>query len=153
MSALAIDWPRAYRGRTTLARFMSRIDRRSETGCWIWTGALTDQGYGSFRAQQRTFLAHRAMFVLWYGDVPAELDHLCRTPRCVSPEHLEPVTHRENVLRGTSPSSERARATHCKNGHAWTPDNTSHAAGGTRRCKACHRANEAARYARKAVSR
>ena len=48
-----------------------------------------------------TKFAHRVVFqMLRHDPVGFELDHLCRVPRCVNPEHLEPVTHAENMRRG-----------------------------------------------------
>lgn len=38
-----------------------------------------------------------------------EFDHLCRNKLCVRPDHLEAVTHTENVRRGNSPSAIAAR--------------------------------------------
>ena len=63
--------------------------------------------------------AHRFVFEALSGTVPdgLELDHICRTRSCVNPEHLEPVSHRENVLRGVSPSAARARQAACSKGH------------------------------------
>lgn len=82
-----------------------------------------------------------------------ELDHLCHTNsqectggdtclhrRCVNPDHLEPVTHRVNTIRGLGFSGVAARKTHCMRGHEFTPENTYIKPNGTRRCKTCHRA-------------
>lgn len=66
--------------------------------------------------------AHRAMFELVNGPVPdgLDLDHLCRNTLCVNPDHLEPVTRRENVLRGEGRSAQNARRTTCLHGHELT---------------------------------
>ncbi len=69
--------------------------------CWLWTASTDWYGYGWFwvGAPRR---AHRVCYEWLVGPIPAglELDHLCRVPACVRPEHLEPVTHAENVRRG-----------------------------------------------------
>jgi DNA-binding transcriptional regulator YiaG len=78
-------------------------DRGHETPCWIWTAQLNERGYGlSTRAMPQSRLAHRAIWVQRNGPVPdgLELDHLCRVRPCVNPEHLETVTHAENMRRG-----------------------------------------------------
>jgi hypothetical protein len=79
------------------------------------------------------------------GPVPdgLELDHLCRVPACVNPDHLEPVTHIENVRRGRSYWAER---THCSAGHEYTRENTRITKRG-RTCRACK--NETERAARR----
>lgn len=72
-------------------------------GCWLWVGAKTDMGYGTYTPyEQPTVLAHRHIYQLLVGPIPdgLVLDHLCRTPLCVNPNRLEPVTQRENCLRG-----------------------------------------------------
>jgi hypothetical protein len=72
------------------------------TGCWRWTKALTTVGYGHFHFAGRYYQAHRLMYVLHRGPTDAEtIDHLCRNRWCVNPAHLEPVTHRENIRRGS----------------------------------------------------
>lgn len=82
-------------------------------GCWHWTGFLDKAGYGRIRSEGgrmgESLLAHRVTYELKYGDIPKglELDHLCRNRRCVNPDHLEAVTHQENVARGA-----RHRAAH-----------------------------------------
>lgn len=74
-------------------------DRGHSTPCWIWGGQFNDRGYGLTTGAHR--LAHRAVWVNANGPVPdgMELDHLCRVRACVRPEHLEPVTHQENMRR------------------------------------------------------
>lgn len=127
-------------------------DARPDLGrCWIWTGARTEQrgGYGQACVPGRKVRpAHQVVYELAVGPVPdgCELDHLCRVHECVNPAHLEPVTHRENVLRGESPVAARAAQTHCTRGHEFTPENTGPNSGG-RRCRRCHREREAARRA------
>jgi hypothetical protein len=73
-----------------------------ETPCWIWTRATDWKGYGHFTVGNTSVRAHRAMYEERYGPIPEGLviDHLCRTPSCVNPDHLEPVTALENHRRG-----------------------------------------------------
>lgn len=78
-------------------------DRGFETPCHIWLGALTKNGYGSIRVGGKTRDAHRVRYEDEVGPVPEgkELDHLCRVPACCRPSHMEPVTHAENMRRGS----------------------------------------------------
>lgn len=126
-------------------RFWRKVEKTP--GCWLWRGTTNPRGYGMFRpyvGQARK--AHRYAYELLVGPVPdgTELDHLCRNPRCVNPAHLEPVTHRENMLRGENPAARAARATHCRHGHAYDEANTQVTPTGERRCRACNRARAAA---------
>jgi len=77
-----------------------------------------------------------------------EIDHLCRVRCCVNPDHLEAVTHRENILRGNTFAAVNAAKTHCPKGHEYTPENTRIHTGGRRQCIACSRAYDRARYAK-----
>jgi len=71
--------------------------------CWNWGKPCFPQGYGILYTAPRKFSpAHRWVYEHLIGPVPEgkEIDHLCRNRNCVNPEHLEPVTHRENTIRG-----------------------------------------------------
>jgi hypothetical protein len=73
--------------------------------CWVWMRSLTSTGYGQWNVgRHRTLLAHRILWEDQNGPIPEglELDHLCRNPRCVNPEHLEAVTHVENLRRAVT---------------------------------------------------
>ena len=89
--------------RTAAERFWAKVVNDTETGCWLWSGATTT-GYGRFHLAMGLPLvvAHRFAYETLVGPVPAglDLDHLCRVRRCVNPAHLEPVTRRENLMRG-----------------------------------------------------
>jgi hypothetical protein len=93
--------------------------------CWPWTagtsGSRAAYGVLAFKVKGRTIhkYAHRIAYELEIGPIPEglEIDHLCRNPICVNPAHLEPVTHRENVLRGEATSAQNARKAHCIRGH------------------------------------
>lgn len=94
-------------------------------GHWIWTAAHC-RGYGKLAWRRQHWRAAAFAFSALRGDIPQgyEPDHLCRLRRCVNPACLELVTPRENTLRGTACSALNARATHCKHGHPFTPENT-----------------------------
>ena len=140
-------------------RFWAKVEKTDS--CWFWTGAKIQGGYGSFTDGRGSSVpAHRLAYELLVGPIPEGLviDHLCRTPGCVNPSHLEPVTVRENTMRGESGSARNARKTHCDNGHAFSISNTYlyPRSSRKRRCRACKREKQrqtraAARELRAAV--
>lgn len=119
-------------------RFWSKVDK-TET-CWIWTGATHPFGHGHIKVDGEVKNAHRVSYEIAYGPIPdgLHIDHLCRNPGCVRPDHLEPVTPIENVMRGESGHAVNARKTHCVRGHEFTPENT-YEWGSTRACRTCRK--------------
>lgn len=124
--------------------FWSTVNTNGD--CWLWTGRLDKDGYG-MTYTNRHVRAHRLAYEWARGAISndLEIDHLCKTRTCVRPEHMELVTHRENVLRGDSPSAINARKTHCPRGHELTRENTYVYPSGGRQCRIC-RASYAASY-------
>jgi len=121
-------------------RFDQKYRVDPETDCFIWMGRVQNMGYPCFDPYDKPVLAHRWAYERQFGSIPAglTLDHLCRTPRCVNPAHLEAVTQRINVLRGRSPAARNKRKTHCIHGHPFSMENTYvRAIRGTRRCRIC----------------
>ena len=101
-----------------VSRFFRRIV--ISDGCWLWDGSHDLCGYGMWKvAGLFNWKVHRLVWELLRGPIPQgkQLDHLCRNTGCSNPDHLEPVTSRENTLRGTAPTSANAKKTHCKRGH------------------------------------
>lgn len=119
---------------------MAKIKKTSS--CWEWQGAKHPLGYGNMRVGKKTQWAHRVVYENLVGPIEEgmSLDHLCRNPSCVNPEHLEPVTHKENVLRGVGPTAINAAKTHCKRGHEFTKTNTRITVANGRLCRACDKA-------------
>lgn len=96
-------------------RIYSRIYPEPNSGCWIWAGAHDKKGYGNARfpvnGVNKVQNVHRIVYVIEKGEIPKgyDLDHLCRNPACVNPDHLEVVNRSENVKRGKSPELSRER--------------------------------------------
>lgn len=119
------------------ARFWDKVDK---TGlCWLWTGGQNGRGYGRFSVDGRLVYAHRWAYEQANGAIGdgSVIDHLCREPRCVRPDHLEPVAHGENTSRG--PLGFKFDGT-CRSGrHDVTDPRAVYVQpGGKRRCRACH---------------
>lgn len=136
-----------------------RLERYSipepNTGCWLWTRALS-RGYGVLfdSTTRQTRGAHRVSWEAHRGPIPPGLviDHKCRVRACINPDHMRVITHVENVMCGESPAARHARQMHCDRGHPFTPDNT-WSNSGRRGCVTCRRARERARWHRRKASR
>lgn len=130
---------------TRAEAFWARVTVGGLLDCWEWQGAVNENGYGVTSLDGRAVKAHRFAWMLAGRPMPdgMELDHLCRNRRCVNPAHLEPVSGRENTLRGEGITAVNAQKTHCIRGHELTGDNLA-TRRGWRTCRAC----EAARMRR-----
>lgn len=129
-------------------RFWSKVGTPTADDCWPWTGLLTKDGYGVF-SHGASSNAHRWAYTNAKGSIPVglEIDHLCRVRNCVNPNHLEAVTHKENIHRGTVGYLSGWGATHCPHGHEYTQANTLYnmSPRGTRhrKCRVCYLATQA----------
>lgn len=69
------------------------------TGCWLWTGALTSAGYGHCRVEGHYVYAHQLACEAAHGARPvgAVVLHRCDTPACCNPRHVRWGSHAENM--------------------------------------------------------
>lgn len=113
-----------------------------DSGCWTLTGSTSSTGYHSIGVNGTTHNAHRWLYEVVVGPVPEglQLDHLCRNRACVNPDHLEPVSQSENLLRGDGFSGVNARKSVCVNGHDLVGHNVMIRKDGWRNCRECHNA-------------
>lgn len=120
-------------------RFWDKVEKTES--CWNWTAYKDRDGYGHFKTDKISHYAHRFSYELFKNKIPQdkELDHLCRNRKCVNPNHLEVVTHKENMLRGESIQTKNAQKTHCVNGHEFNEENTYVWKNNNRRCRVCNR--------------
>lgn len=133
---------RAAREAKRVEHFWSRVVK--SPSCWTWTGSRNEAtGYCAcnMRVEGGGGYAHRVAYILAKGPIPAGLsiDHLCRNRGCVNPDHLEAVSHRENILRSPNAlAAINAAKTHCPQGHPYSGSNLRLSADGRSRvCRTC----------------
>lgn len=68
-------------------------------GCWIWQGRIDRSGYPVQACGSRRIAVHRAVLESKHGKPlgTQAAHHKCGNTKCVNPDHLQPVTHRENT--------------------------------------------------------
>ena len=149
-----------------LERFEAKFEPEPNSGCWLWTAHENGLGYGQFYYKGKPRGAHRVSYQLYVGEIPEGLvlDHLCRVTNCVNPDHLEPVTQKENLMRGVGIHKciaysktrtmesrnmkgflqasrdwhkKQREKTHCKHGHEFTEENTYRVKNNWRNCRRC----------------
>lgn len=73
------------------------------SGCWIWMKGISTRGYGRTWIKQDNSMryAHRIMYEKYNGKIESHMviHHKCENHICVNPDHLEPVTNKENVMK------------------------------------------------------
>lgn len=114
--------------RTLKERFEERVNKTDS--CWLWTGYITNYGYGQLGATKnlKKIFAHRASLILIGTDIPKwmHVDHICRVRRCVNPDHLRVVTPSinamENNIGGIGVVNSNKK--YCNNGHEYSLSNT-----------------------------
>ena len=126
------------------AVFLETLRVDPETLCWTLTERKPNgNGYFLLPVNGKRTMVHQLTYRAYVGPIPEgrEIDHLCHNPPCCNPDHLEAVTHQENIRRGW------ARITACPAGHEYTLENTYRSPKGERRCRLCKRLSDA-RYCR-----
>jgi hypothetical protein len=121
-------------------------DRGHATPCWVWGLALKGDGYATGKPPGFTKVVRiaRAAYEAFIGPIPSglEIDHLCQQRECCNPDHLEAVTHAENMAR------QAGCRTSCRRGHPFDGDNLYIFPNGARTCRTCKIEGERARQLR-----
>lgn len=139
-------------------RFVKLHEVGDPEDCWEWQGPISSPGYAVLNLGKRHVpegvrpwvYAHRYSWEFYMGPIPEglQVDHVCFNKRCVNPNHLDPVTPRENTRRAKHLAlatqaqnfAHLAFRTHCPNGHELTVENTWYRGDSkTKRCRTCKR--------------
>jgi hypothetical protein len=114
---------------------------RLDTPCWIIRKVPASGGYAQIRVNGKHRMAHWVSYEKHVGLVTDEtLDHLCETPLCINPAHLEPCSRAENTLRGDTVTAANKAKTHCNRGHELAGHNLiigNNKGRPSRACRAC----------------
>ena len=140
-------------GKARLFKRRKIIPGPEPTPCWVYLGSTNGGGYSRISLQNRGWLVHKVSYLMFKGPVleGLEIDHLCHNRKCFNPDHLEAVTHSENMLRGECPNLWK---TVCKYGHPFTIHRISYCNGRPyRACRICKNKEQRIRRAKQKVSR
>lgn len=83
----------------THERMLAGVTYEPNTGCWLWTGAVNEKGYGIIGTGPKDVgRTHRISYSHFIGPIPAGASvlHSCDTPACCNPAHLRLGTEADN---------------------------------------------------------
>lgn len=111
-------------------RVWDKLHPEPNTGCWLWSGAASEDGYGCSSRPlpgQKTMArpVHRWLLEMATGELGVQARHVhCRQPRCCNPDHLVWGSNSDNQKDSVKDGTHVwARTTHCPEGHEYTEDN------------------------------
>lgn len=88
----------------SVSDFESKLQEDPVTGCWNWTGATHNQGYGMIGAiriadeKKIMVTAHRAAYRIYVGAITQpNVIHTCSNMACCNPAHLKLGTQKDTV--------------------------------------------------------
>lgn len=93
-------------------RFWEKVDKSSESECWLWTGYFHYRGYGLLSVRDKQKYAHRLSYEIAFGEIPEGLHvlHKCDNPPCCNPNHLfvgtPKINMQDKVLKGRQRKGE-----------------------------------------------
>jgi len=84
---------------SAMDRLLSGCTFDPDTGCWLWNRYINANGRGSMKMGGKTYLVHRASYILHKGPIPDGLlvCHSCDVKHCVNPHHLWVGTQKDNI--------------------------------------------------------
>jgi hypothetical protein len=124
-----------------ISRFEDKFIPEPNSGCWLWTAAISGKGYGRFGLGGKSRIASRVSYRIYKGDVPSRMFvcHTCDNPSCVNPDHLWLGSLTDNVRDCAQKGRlQNQRITHCAHGHPYDAENTYRQTKG-RGCRTCRR--------------
>ena len=124
-------------------RFWTKINSsHGVNSCWEWRATTKTGGYGTFDVKGKMLYAHRIAYEFIHGEIPKNLviDHLCKNQKCCNPRHLEAVSQKTNLHRGSGFHTTNLSKTHCPSGHPYDAENTYIDKLNKRHCRACREA-------------
>lgn len=109
----------------TIDQHIARVQIVGQHMCWTLPLKPASTGYHVISIRNRNNLAHRAFYEHLVERIPEghQLDHLCRNRWCCHPNHVAPVTLKENLLRGDGVAGRNTRKQRCPKGHALSGSN------------------------------
>lgn len=134
---------------------MSQAIPEPNSGCWLWMRSTNSEDYGQTQFEGKLHAAHRISYRLSGREIPSgsHVDHLCRVHCCINPDHLEAVSHSENIRRGYAAKHlprKKPRHSACLRGHSYDdPTNTYIDTDGMQHCRKCRAAQARAFRARR----
>ena len=71
-----------------------------DNGCWMWTGATVNSGYGKLKRGPVYWLVHRYVYTQVKGEIHPNhvVRHTCNEKLCVNPDHLITGTYQDNLF-------------------------------------------------------